>query len=115
MLKYKNITELTDDEIREIVTDLFSPIKITAIRRNKKQSYISCSIYTEWECDEGTTVIRDSLILSDPFEYSTSIMVDGISVHKEDYDKFKRFCLAKGVCIYLKDNEYIRKRRVKKI
>ena len=37
--------DLTDEEIKQIVMDIFQPKKITCIKRNKKWDEITCKIY----------------------------------------------------------------------
>ena len=105
--KYREFLSLTDDEIRQIVTDLFSPKKITCIKHLKRFNEITCKIYTEWEGDPGEDpyLLCDELTLREPFSW-TPISVD-FSLNAEDVAKYKKFCLAKGICPWLKDNPYL--------
>ena len=102
MMKQRKFIDLTDDEIREIVTDIFAPKKITCIKRSKKYDEITCKIYTEWETtdDDGNKIpelIPDELTLMNPFDYGESAIQVQFQVDREDYTKLKQFCFAKGI------------------
>ena len=109
-MKYREFLSLTDDEIRQIVTDIFHPKKITCIKRNKTFQEITCKIYMEWgdpADEDGIYTMADTLTLKDPFKnLSGAISVD-FSVLGEDYHRFKQFCFAKGISPWLKDNPYL--------
>ena len=104
--EYRAICDLTDEEIRQILTDLFKPEKITRIQRHKRDQVIRANVYMRWECDGEETMIKDSVDLRDPFGSGSPIGVD-FYIDGEDIRRFTQFCLAKGVCPYLKDNPYI--------
>ncbi len=98
----RNFLGLTDDEVRQIVTDIFAPKKITRIKRSKKYDEITCKIYTEWETtdDNGEVVpelIPDELTLMNPFNYGKDAIQVEFQVKNEDYTKLKQFCFAKGI------------------
>lgn len=108
-MKYREFLSLTDDEIRQIVTDIFHPKKITCIKRNKTLQEITCKIYTEWgdpNDEKGVITIADTLTLSDPFSDLEPILVD-FSIQSEDKERYKQFCFAKGITPWLKDNPYL--------
>ncbi len=54
----RRFVDLTTDEVRQIVTDMFAPKKITNIKKSKRYDEITCTIYTEWETtdDDGNLV-----------------------------------------------------------
>ena len=107
---YKKFTDLSKDEIKQIVTDIFHPKKITNIETHKKEEEITCTIYTEWEGrDEETTLIADTLTLRNPFKYGEDAIEVDFSVNGSDYLKLKQFCFAKGIFHenLVKDNPYL--------
>ena len=91
--------ELTDEDIRRIVTDIFWPKRITCIRRHKREDYISCNIYTEWSStDENgeveTTTCRDEIELRNPFEYGDDAIRSGdFPLQWQDYTMLKQSCI----------------------
>lgn len=112
-MEYREFMSLTDDEIRQIVTDLFSPKKITCIKRSKKWDEITCKIYTEWEGDEelgeGSLIMCDELTLKDPFMYGEDAIHIDMSVHGEDFIRLKQFCFAKGIVPgWVRNNPYMK-------
>ena len=112
MGEYREFMTLTDGEIRQIVTDIFQPKKLTCIERHKKDGYISCKIYSSWTSknDDGTddtVTIADVVELREPFVNGSRAIKADFAVYANDYVKLKKFCLAKGICEYLKDNPYL--------
>ena len=112
--------DLTDEEIKQIVMDIFQPKKITCIKRSKKWDEITCKIYTEWTTteDDGTIInelIPDELTLKNPFDYGEEAIHVNFQVYSADYKKLKQFCFAKGIYGYsinfLLDNPYIKKEK----
>ena len=115
-MKYRKITELTDDEIKFIVDKICKPEKICRIIRYKRKQEVVVKIKTEWHSEDENgkdeiTYDTEYVTLTDPF------IKDGYEPDSNTYDfrywdnqnEFKKFCLAKGVCEYLKDNEYLEK------
>ncbi len=98
----RKFTDLTKDEIKFIVNEIFSPKKITNIKVHKKDDEISCTIYTEWHTtdDDGKDVIDvipDEIELRNPFDYGENAIWAQFSLNHEDYSKLKSFCYAKGI------------------
>lgn len=94
--------ELTNDEIRQIVNDIFQPKKISCIKKSKEWDEITCKIYTKWESvdDSGKIVvdlIGDTITLRNPFNYGKDAIEADFRINKDDYDKLKQFCYAKGI------------------
>ena len=107
-MEYKNFLDLTDEDIRQIVTDIFAPEKITCIKRNKHWDEISCKIYTIWGDDEE--VIADELILKDPFVYGEDAIQVDFGVRYRDYERLKQFCVSRGIYPHwFRHNPYIKK------
>ena len=117
----KKITDLTDAEITQIITDLFSPKEIKGLRRNKKKGTVSCSITTEWGEGSDVAEIEDILTLRNPFDYGLYEAIDfedgSFPTDGEDVFKFKQFCFAMGVQPeYLtKSNPYLKKNSKKTV
>ena len=113
----RDFMSLTDDEIRQVVNDIFQPKKITCIRRHKRDDEITCKIYTEWEGDkdigEDDFVIADELTLMDPFTYGVDAIHIDMSVGPEDYRILKQFCFAKGIrpTWIIDDNPYLKDKK----
>lgn len=85
--------------------DIFNPVKIENIKRNKNFNEISVEITTDgWK--DGKTEnfeITDEIILTPSF---ININVD-FSIEYKDIFKWKQFLLAKGCDERLKDNPYL--------
>ena len=112
-LKYREITELTKAELSSIIEEIFKPLEIKEISPTKDNKVLVI-ITSDWEyLDENNKKVslidEEEIILSDPFED------EGIELDSNTYDfncsenllKYKKFCLAKGVCTLLKDNPYL--------
>ena len=102
-MKYREFLDLTDDEIKQIVTDIFHPVKIENIERHKKWNNFTVDITTDgWRTREGDTMeITDNITLT-----INDIFVD-FHVEPKDEWKWQQFLLAKGCNQLLKDNPYL--------
>lgn len=109
MLKYKPITKLTDDEVVFIVDKLLSPHSINSIHRTEFQGdpAIEVEFGAVYGDDIESFVATESVILTDPFENDEGIYSDDDVISQDCQEEFKRYCLAKGVCIYLKENPFL--------
>lgn len=111
---YRAITDLSDDEIKEIVNELYDPIRIVAIRRGERS--VSVDIETTWtnKFDEEFEV-EDTVQMTDPFAVDGGIIVEDAGVYDPDDEfkqaKFRKFCIAKGVCCLLRNNKYIEEKK----
>ena len=112
----RQFLDLTNEEVKEIVSDIFKPKKITCIKRDRDFDEISCKIYTEWEPEkpgQKPITIVDELFLKNPFIYGHKAISVDMSVINEDYKKLKQYCFAHGVTDglddYLRDNPYLKK------
>ena len=112
-MEYREFLSLTNDEIKQIVTDIFAAKKVTNIKRSKEWDEITCKIYTEWETtdDDGNKIpelIPDELTLCDPFKYGQRALQVEFGLNSSDYVKLKQFCIAKGILPdWVKNNPYI--------
>lgn len=102
MLKYREFLDLTDEEIKFILTEIFNPVKIDNIQRDKDFDEITAEITTGgWDDGEDTFEVTDEITLS-----MTGMEVD-FSLCAEDKLKWRQFLLAKGCDYRLKDNPYL--------
>lgn len=111
---FRKFTDLSKDEIEQIVNDIFQPKKITNIEKHKRDEEITCTIYTEWESydDYGKLeidLIPDTLTLRNPFDYGEDAIEANFQVRYADYLQLKQFCFAKGIYSerLIKDNPYL--------
>ena len=98
----RKFIDLTKDEIKFIVNELFSPKRITDINISKEYDEISCTIYTEWAStdDDGKEVIEivpDEIELRNPFDYGENAIHAPFDLSNKDYSKLKSYCYAKGI------------------
>lgn len=108
--------DLSDEDVKQIVDDIFSPTKINNIRRNKKTDTVSCTIYTEWEGkdEDGkkeTHIIADRVTFRNPFDCDDAIEFEdpNAPVEQKELKTLMQFCYAKGIRpeYLIKDNPYL--------
>lgn len=105
--KYRRIIDLTDEEIRFIINDIFDPKVIENIQRDVVEDRITCDITTDgWNDGETAYAMTDELSLSMPSAVHSGIEID-FSVNPEEILKWKQFCIAKGCNTLFKNNPYI--------
>ncbi len=108
-MEYKNFLDLTDDDVRQIVTDIFAPEKITCVKRSKERNEFSCKIYTTWGFESGDRVIADEVILRNPFTEGTDAIEVDFEVEEDDYEKLMQFCVSRGIYPdWFKNNPYMK-------
>ncbi len=95
----KKFVDLSDEEIKQIVNDIFAPNSITHIKRYNKQDYVTCNIKTVSNNGKSDFEIESELYIGNPFELDVNaISVDFDEPDKDsDLIKLKQFCVAKGV------------------
>lgn len=105
--------DFTNEEIIRIVTDIFQPKKVTGIKRHKREDYITCNVYTEWQSsnDDGTidtVTCRDEIELRNPFVYGSNAIHGGdIPLRERDNILLKQFCFAHGMMPdWIENNPY---------
>lgn len=103
MLKYRKITELSDEEICFIVRDILNPLKIKILKRDEEAEEIRLSVTTGgWFDEDGASVaITDEVVLSE-----TGISAHDFMTYPEEDWKIRQYLLTKGCNGLLKDNPY---------
>lgn len=113
-IKEMRLTDLTNKEIEKIVQDIFSPNKITCIKRYKRDDHISVKIYTDWGEDDDIVTIADTIHFYNPFDeaYCLDDENGGFPIDGSDREKFKKFCYAHGIVGHLKKkNPYLKEHK----
>lgn len=107
-MKYRKFLDLTNAEIRFIVSDIFNPTRIFDICRDKKRNEITLNIVTDgWQDGERDNFeIIDEVVLSLPNGYHGGISSD-FPLSREEELKWEKYLLAKGCDHRLKDNPYL--------
>ena len=100
--RFRLITDLQDEEIRQVIKDLFNPIKIKEIDRWYTYQEVDVSFVWDWDGEK----ITDTVKLTVPTIDNCGIDAD-FSVNPDDCDKYNKFLLAKGVNPLLQDNPYL--------
>lgn len=103
MLKYREFLSLTDEEVKSILTDIFNPVKIENIQRDKTVNEITATITTGgW--DDGIThdfEVEDDITMTAFNIYAPFLVSD------DDTLLYRQFLLAKGCDERLKNNPYL--------
>ena len=103
MLKYKEFLDLTEEEIRFILTDIFHPVKIENIQKDPDCDEITAEITTGgWNDGES-----EDFEITDTVELTPNGINVDFSVDAGDRLKYKQFLLEKGCDYRLKNNPYI--------
>lgn len=101
MLRYREFLNLTDEEIEFIINDIFHPVKVDNIQRDKDFNEITADITTTWNDGEENFNVTDEITLA------TKKIIVNFSLTKNDLLKWQQFLLAKGCDYRLKDNPYL--------
>lgn len=101
MLKYREFLNLTDEEIKFILNDIFHPIKVDNIQRDEEFNEITADMTTIW--NDGV----DDFHVTDEIELTPNTINVDFSITNNDIYKWKQFLLAKGCNVLLKDNPYL--------
>ena len=107
-MKYRPITELTNEEIEFIVNEIFAPKEIENIERDEENHRISVDIGTEWGDENESFDITDTVELYEPCWNSCLISVD-FSISLKDELKWEQYCASKGCYPLFKNNPYLSK------
>ena len=101
MLKYRKLTELTDEEIKFAISDIIQPVYLGEINRDYKWATSDVEVTIDWGEAGQEDLITDTITLH----------YDKLSVpwydHGNDNYKWRQFLLAKGCNELLKDNPYL--------
>jgi len=112
-MKYREFLTLTDEEVKQLATDMFGAKRVTCVKRSKKWDEITCKVYTEWEGDkevgEDDFVVTDEITFRDPFKYGGNAILGGnMPIQGNDFKILKQFCVAKGIYPeWYKNNPYM--------
>ena len=101
MLKYRKLTDLTDEEIKFAINDILHPVSIGEIKRDYKWDTIDVDVTTDWGEDGETELITDTISLE-----HDQIHLNWIDYNNPDF-RWRQFLLAKGCNRLLKDNPYL--------
>lgn len=107
-MKYRDFISLTNDEIIDIVYDIFKPKHIKSIDRDRINQTIDVTIVTDgWVIDDdGNTIdITDVVELRDPFINNNGITCD-FSIYPSDLWRYEQYLFALGIHPLLKNNPY---------
>ena len=109
MLEYREFLDLTDAEIEFILNEIFHPVKVENIQRDKEWNAFTAEITTDgWNDGEDEDFeVTDEITLKLPTSYNCGLEVN-FFLTEEDGLKWKQFLLAKGCDYRLKDNPYIK-------
>ena len=111
-MKYREFTEMTNEEVKQIVMDIFLATRVTNVKRSKRDDAITCKAYIDWNDpnDEIKTITECcEVTLRCPFRYNKSAIEINIpyTLYFEEYELLKKFCFAKGIVPWYKDNPYL--------
>lgn len=98
--KPKKISDLTDEEVKFLASEIFRPKKVTCVRRSRRDDEASCKIYLEWDDDEApgkTFVTADEVTFKNPFLHGYRSILADFSLAPSDFLKLRQFCFAKGI------------------
>lgn len=101
MLKYRKLTDLTDEEIKFAINDILHPVSIGEIKRDYKWDTIDVDVTTDWGEDGKEDLITDTITLK-----CNRLIVPWYDHGNDDY-KWRQFLLAKGCNGLIKDNPYL--------
>ena len=106
-MKYKPLTEITDEEIEQLWKDIFKVNKITFIERNTEENEIEVKFETTWGDgteEEPYEEIEDTVIMyPDTFDEPEFWIPDMLEKHFI----YRQYMIAKGYSYYWKDNPYV--------
>lgn len=110
-MKYREFLDLTDEEIKFILTEIIHPLKIENIQRDVGRNEFTVDITTGgwYDGEDGECEYTDKITLQMPRKYSCGLQIDFLSdiLDKKYSLKWQQFLLAKGCNYLLKDNPYL--------
>ena len=104
MIKYRKLTDLTDEEVEYIMQDIFATDTVTNIVRFERSDSIDCDIHL-MDYDDGSPHY-DTITLcnsDDEFPLSTS----EFDITDDEMTKYLQYLIAKGIDWRFKDNPYL--------
>lgn len=99
-MKYRKVTDLTDEEIKEVFKVVFDVDNTEIISRNKKEDTIICGFDAVW---------GEDILIQDTFEiscYGIEDIGNDYPLSDEDNHLFQKFLIAKGCHFLQKDNSF---------
>ncbi len=104
-MKYRPITDMTDQEIEFLWKDILKINKVIYVKRNIEENKIKVEFESTW--GEGTELdpyfdIEDMVIMH-PDKFNEM----DYPVNLEEKFKYQQYMIAKGYSKYWKDNPYI--------
>lgn len=102
MLKYRKLTDLTDEEIRFAINDIIHPESIGDIKRDYQRDEIEVDITTDWGESDRPDLIADSITLT-----YNKMNVPWYDYGNDNY-RWRQFLLAMGCNELLKNNPYLK-------
>ena len=100
-MKYKQITDMTDQEIEFLWKDIFNVNKIIRIERRINENEIEVSFETSWGNNDDKIEIEDTVIM-----YSDDFDEPDFQLAENDKFEYRQYMIAKGYSSYWKDNKY---------
>ena len=103
MAEYRELLDLSDEEIIFIMKDIFDTPKVDGIERDGQSNTITCNIYIMEEYPD----YADEIELTLPGILRNSMETHDFVISPEETLKWEQYLLAKGCDYRLKDNPYI--------
>ncbi len=96
-MKYRKVTSLTDDEIKEVFKVVFDVDNAEIISRNKEEDTVICGFEAVW---------GEDILIQDTFEISAYGIEDvgnDYPLDRKQEEIIEKFLIARG-CYYLQKN-----------
>lgn len=95
-MKYRKLTEITNEEVTELFIVLFDDAHICSINREAKQNIVIVEMTMNW----GVDPITDEIVLEDDSIYTSDFAIE--------QRPYLQFLLAKGFNHLWKDNMFVK-------
>ena len=106
-MQHRTFLSLTNEEIKQILTDIFMPSVIADIERDAEKEEIHCRVFLEWTTKDNYHSGIEKVILRDPFLRSGEAIQTEYPIDEQDIFLYEKFCMAKGINPWLEDNPYL--------
>lgn len=103
-MKYRKLTDLTDEEITFIMKEVFETDTVTSIVRDEKWQRIDCDIHI-MDYEDGSPLYDTITLDSASADYPLS--THDFDISSDETEKYVKFLLAKGVDWRFEDNKYM--------
>ena len=108
MLKYRKFMTLTNEEMAVITSDLFNPISIDKIIKDKLYNEIRVTMKTKWYSKNDKGEDEEELI-SDEIIFTEDDISADFEINAKDIELYRKYLFSLGVCDLLKNNPYLNK------